>query len=411
VEEEIDLRPYIAALATRWTWIIGVSFIAALAAFIISALIPPTYKATALVAITETRQRIQFDPRIQTQEEQQPLKAFPQLATSDDLLQQVLVRLEPSEVQIDSVLKLRGLLEARPGADPSLIQLTVSYKDAAIAAQIANQWAETFVQWGNEIYRTRSDAQLLFYQSQLDETKEKLAEAQQELTTFQSRNRSTIVENRLLALSEAHINYLNNQQQTVLLLQDITGLRGQLARQNSATVTWADQFTALNLQLQAFGIQESDGSTQLQFQISPNMTLTGDNRRELLAYLDGLQSTLELRLHELDKNLTELEPEMLTLQQERQALLAELSQLARNVTVTEETYTSLARKVDEERITSQGEANSLRLASNSAVPQRPVAPRRMLNTVIAAVLGAFVVAIFISARQWWTVHDKEHAKG
>jgi polysaccharide biosynthesis transport protein len=411
VEEEIDLRPYIAALASRWTWIIGVSFIAALAAFIISLLVPPTYKATALVAITETRQRIQFDPRIQTQEEQQPLKAFPQLATSDDLLQQVLVRLEPSEVQIDSVLKLRGLLEARPGADPSLIQLTVSYKDAAIAAQIANQWAETFVQWGNEIYRTRSDAQLLFYQSQLDETKEKLAEAQQELTTFQSRNRSTIVENRLLALSEAHINYLNNQQQTVLLLQDITGLRGQLARQNSATVTWADQFTALNLQLQAFGIQESDGSTQLQFQISPNMTLTGDNRRELLAYLDGLQSTLELRLHELDKNLTELEPEMLTLQQERQALLAELSKLARNVTITEETYTSLARKVDEERITSQGEANSLRLASNSAVPQRPVAPRRLLNTVIAAVLGAFVVAIFISVRQWWGVHDKEPAKG
>jgi len=67
--------------------------------------------------------------------------------------------------------------------------------------------------------------------------------------------------------------------------------------------------------------------------------------------------------------------------------------------------------VDEERITSQGEANSLRLASNSAVPQRPVAPRRLLNTVIAAVLSAFVVAIFISARQWWTVHDKEPAKG
>jgi uncharacterized protein involved in exopolysaccharide biosynthesis len=401
VEEEIDLRPYIAALATRWTWIIGVSFIAALAAFIISALIPPTYKATALVAITETRQRIQFDPRIQTQEERQPLKAFPQLAVSDDLLQQVLARLDTLEISVNSVAELRRLLEAQPGTDPSLIQLTAKFHDAATAAQIANLWAELFVPWGNEIYSNSSDTQLLFYQSQLAETKKKLAEAQQELVAFQSRNRSSIVENQLLALSDTQLQYLKSQQHAILLLQDIAGLRAQLAAQSNTPVTWADQLTALHLQLQTFGTQEPGSSSGLQFQIGSDLTLTSTDRREQLAHLDRLQTTLETRLQELNTHLVDLEPEILTLQQEKQALQAELARLTRNVAVTEETYTSLARKVDEERITSQGEANSLRLASNSAVPQRPISSGKLLNTVLAFIVGLSLSSFVVIGIEWW----------
>ena len=66
LEEEIDLRPYIEALIKGWKWIVGAGLIVAIAAFGMSSLLPSTYEATSLVAITETRQNIQFDPRIQT---------------------------------------------------------------------------------------------------------------------------------------------------------------------------------------------------------------------------------------------------------------------------------------------------------------------------------------------------------
>ncbi len=407
MEEEIDLRPYIEALFRNWIWIVGAGIIAAVAAFVISSLLTPTYEATALVAITESRQRIQFDPRIQTEEEQQPLQAFPQLAVSDELLQQLLEQLNLSQTEIESVKALRGHLEAQSGADPSLVQLTVSYKDAATAAQVANLWAENFVEWANEIYRDTNGEQLVFYESQLAEAEAGLAAAEQALVAFQSRDRSNTIENRLRALHEAEAQYLAEQQQMSFLLQDITALRSQLAAQGSTNVTWADQLTVLNLQLQAFGVRDSSESSGLQLQVGSETTLTSESRREQLAYLDELSATLEMRLDEVDTNLADLEPQILTLQQEKQALLAESNRLQRDVSVAEETYTSLARKVDEARITSQDQMSSLRLASNSAVPDEPVSPRRLINTLVAGILGGMLTIIAVIGREWWVTFSME----
>ena len=404
VEEEIDLRPYIEALIKGWKWIFGAGIIVAIVAFVISSLLTPTYEATALVAITETRQLIQFDPRIQTAEDQQPLQAFPQSAVSDELLQQLFEQLALPKTEVESVQNLRDMLEAQSGTDPSLIQLTASYKDAKTAADIANLWAEIFVEWANEIYRNGSDEQLAFYESQLTGAETDLAAAEQALVDFQSRDRSSIVENRLSALNQVQTRYLADQQQITFLLQDITSLQAQLASQSDTNVTWADQLTVLNLQLQAFGAQSSSG---LQLLVSPDIALTSNSRREQQGYLDELQATLEMRLSEIETSLTELEPEILTLQGEKQALLAESNRLHRNVSVAEETYTSLARKVDEERITSQDNTSSLRLASNSATPDEPASPRRLVNTLVAGFLGGIFMVFVIVGRKWWGVSEEE----
>lgn len=404
MEEEIDLRPYIEALVNHWYWLVGAGLIAAVAAFIISSLLPPTYEATALVAVTETRQRIVFDPRIQTEEERQPLQAFPQLATSDDLVRQLFTQMSLPQTELASVQDLRKRLTAQSGSDPSLIELTASFQDAETASQIANTWANIFVAWANEIYRNSNGEQLAFYENQLNVSAAELAVAEEALVAFQSRNRSTIVQNRLLALNLVQEQYLADLRQTTFLLQDIASLQTQLALQNSPDVTWADQLTVLNLQLQAFGTQavgENDRSSTLQLQVAPETTLTSASRREQLAYLDGLWTTLDGRLVELEDSLAALEPEILALQQEQQALQAEFNRLQRNVTVAEETYTALARKVDEERITSQDQISSLRLASNSTVPDEPTAPRRLLITLVAGFLGGILMVTLLLGQEWW----------
>ncbi|MCA9935957.1 MAG: hypothetical protein H6662_05095 [Ardenticatenaceae bacterium] len=403
MEEEIDLRPYIETLIKNWKGIIGTGLIATIVAFGISFLLPPTYEATSLVAITETRQNIQFDPRIQTEEDQQPLQAFPQLAMSDELLQQLFEQLALPQTDVESVQELSKLLEAQSGADPSLIQLTADYKEAEMATQIANLWAELFVEWANEIYRDSNGEQLAFYENQLAGAETDLATTEQALVDFQLRNRSSIVENRLSALNQVEAQYLADQKQITFLLQDLTGLQTQLALQNSTDVTWADQLTVLNLQLQAFGAQGDGG---VQFQVGSGTDLTSASRREQQAYLDGLQATLETRLDEIELNLIELEPEILALQQEKQVLLVEANRLQRNVSVAEETYTTLARKVDEERITSQDVMNSLRLASNSVVPDEPVSPHRSIIALVSGFLGGSLMIFALLGREWWSVSEE-----
>src|SRR5690554_5645089 len=115
--EELDLRPYIMALVKNWMWIIGAGLLAGLIAFGVSSLLPPTYEATALVAITENRQIIQFDPRFENVQVSQPLGAYPELALSDELLSQLLEEVGPSLAEVNTVQELRDLLETEAGSD------------------------------------------------------------------------------------------------------------------------------------------------------------------------------------------------------------------------------------------------------------------------------------------------------
>lgn len=399
VEEEIDLRPYIEALLGHWIWIVAAGVGTAVLAFIISSLLPPTYEATALVAVTSERERIQFDPRFETEVEQQALQVYPELATSDELLQLVLDELDLPSDEVETVQQFRDLLTAEGGDDPSLIRLTVNYSEADVAAQIANVWAAMFVNWANDIYRDENEETLAFFEMQLADAAMDVAAADETLVAFQANNRISIIDNRLSALNQVQSTYLEDRRRITFLLQDITGLRTQLAAQrDSAPISLADQLAALNLQLEAFDAQSSGN---LQLQIDSETPLTSSDRDAQMTYLEELVGMLEARLAEIEDKLTELEPEILVLQGEKQALQAEWNQLQRNVNIADETYTALARKVDEERITSQEAGSDLRLASRSAVPQKPVAPRRLVNTAVAGILSVLFSTLVVWTRLWW----------
>ena len=78
-EQEIYLRPYLTGLWNKRYWIIGFGLLGVVLGLAISYLVAPTYEATALVASTLPRERIEFDSRIQTITDSQPLQAYPEL--------------------------------------------------------------------------------------------------------------------------------------------------------------------------------------------------------------------------------------------------------------------------------------------------------------------------------------------
>lgn len=145
LEEEFNLRPYVWALRQRWKWIIGAVLASVTAALAISLLLPPVYEATAVVVITQVRENVQFDTRFETTTESRPLKAFPELATSDELLKRVLEQLPPGLGDYNSIGELRRVLNADVGGDPSLLRLSAQANNGKEAAELANIWAEVYV--------------------------------------------------------------------------------------------------------------------------------------------------------------------------------------------------------------------------------------------------------------------------
>lgn len=397
MEEEIDIRPYILSLLKNWYWIVGAGFVTALLAFGLSSLLDPTYQATALVAIAEPRQRVQFDERIETITENQPLRAYPELALSDEVLTNLL-----SERALDegtSLYNLRQLLEAEPSNDPSLLRLIVQHEDPEKASALANMWAELFVEWANRVYGFRGGDQLRSFQAQLQQAEQDLTAAEDELIAFQAQNRTVIVANELEALRRTQADYLRTKQEIVFLMQDVSALRSQLEQQSSnASTTVADQITALFLGLKAFNVETN---VPMQFQFDTLESLTQQSRLEQIQLLDSLVETLATRLAEIELQVVELEPQILTLQEEQQNLAIEDSRVNRNYVIVKDTYVALARQVEEERITSQDTSSGVRLASKSAVPENPVAPRVLINTIVAGGMGGMFAVFVILALGWW----------
>ncbi len=400
MEEEIDLRQYIQVIVRRWKWIVGATLIAAVAALGVSLLIPPTYEATALVAITKPRYILQFDSRFETESNIQPTyKAYPELALSDNVLQALAAKLDQSGAGLQSLANLRGRVEAKAGADPSLVQLMVSSQDKKEAAQIANMWAEVFVSQANELYGAHNAEQTIAFQSQLEQAQADLAASEQALIDFQASNEAAIIKNQLDSSLKSQADYLTMQQGITNTIQDIQGLRRQLAEQPAGRPSdIGDQLTVLFLQIKAFNAQVS---VPLQLQIVSTETLAAKNTSEQIAFLNELGNTLKAKSIEINLKLAAIEPQILELQRQLQQAKTEEERLTRARNLAQETYIALARKVAEDRIAAQNTTDEVKVASQAATPEEPVSPRKLLNTAIAGMLGLLVSLVGAIVAEWW----------
>lgn len=407
MEEEIDLRPYIEALLQRWVWIGAAAVLAAVAAFAIASIQPPTYTATALVSVInpqgvelESLTAENVDPRLRTITSADPFASvYPELAVSDKMLQDLLAEMGPQLEDVENLDDLRELLEATPGSGSSLLRFRVQYKDAELAAQLANRWARLFVPWANELFGRQGLQRLETFEMQLAQASDELAQAEDALTAFQAANRVAVLSRALAAATQTQADYLDAQRRLQFLLQDARNLRDQLtARPATVGVTLADQLTALNLQLRAFG---AETAVPLELQVASTDTLTGDSRQAQIAFLDSLIATLEAHAGQIETRLAELEPQILALQQQNQEAQTENDRLLRRRSAANEAYTALTRRVVEERISTQDLVNGVRLVSESAVPVQPESRGRLTTTALAFVAGLMVSSLVILGNMWW----------
>ena len=400
MEEEIDLREYIEVLIRHWKWIAALAILAAATALVVSFLWPPTYEASALVVITRPRYVMRFDEKFETVNDvQQPYKAYPALAVSDDLLLQTMAAMNPPLPEEDQDLtSFRNKLTAVSGSDPSVVELRVKHQDAAMTTYIANTWAKIFVGQVNELYNVSAqDAR--FFEDQLADADTVLTKAEQALIEFQSRNQTNVLNARVSAHRQQLSNYLASKNTIELVIQDAIDLKERLRlREGEAPASLADDLASLYLEIDALS---SKGAIPLQLQVSSASSLSNRTADEQIAFLDGLATSLQEKLSALDAEIAQLEPEILRLQGEIQASNTEDDRLTRTRDVARDTYTTLARKVDEARIAAQDESGEVRLASYAAVPTKPVSPRKKLNTAVAGALGLFVGVFGAFAVEYW----------
>lgn len=410
MDETIDLRPYVDALVRRW-WVILGAVIAGVLVAVLLFLSQSKYRATALVAVTDPTQRLQFDPRIiNTLDLDTLLQAYPELAMSDGVLSALLEEAKTlSGGSIQTMDMLRDMVEVEGGGDPRLVRLAARSEDPQLAADLVNAWANTFVAAVDAIYGAPG-GDVTFFNNQLAETNRQLQAAERALVEFQSGSRMGIVDNQLASLNELQAAYLADQRRLNLALDDIRTLRGQIEAGAGDTVTWADQLTALTLQLKIYETAPSATpmpSNPIQIQTSPQVDLTTAGREAQVQLLDGLALAAEAGRGEIEVKLLALEPQIFALQREKQDLFHRYEELVRNRDVAKETYLTLARKIDEVRIQAEDSGTSLRVASLAAVPSSPDRPNLMVTAAVTGLAGLLLSAGLLLALAWWqALHNR-----
>jgi uncharacterized protein involved in exopolysaccharide biosynthesis len=400
MEDEIDLGKYFRILIRHWKLIVGFAIIGSVAAFVVSSLLPRTYEATALIVVTRQRNQYQFDPRIQTQLDQQPYKAYPELALTDDLLTQLIATLDDQLKPEDRDLQtLREHLSARAGVDPSLVRLLVTHGEPQQAQALANTWADLYVTYANELYQQRSSS-AVFFEAQATEASSRLALAEKALVDYQARNPLSLVTAQLNSKKAELSHYLTATQTIALVIQDARSLQQQLARQNvDSPSSLSDQLSALYMQVDALN---SKADIPIQLQISGDGTLSNRTVAEQAALLGTLMDVLQSKSDEIQQQIKAVEPDILALQKAQQEAQVELDRLTRERDVAEETYLTLIRKVNEADVAAQDSGGGVQLASQASLPIEPVSSRRALNTVLGGLLGfmlGVICALVIEARQ------------
>lgn len=401
VYDEIDLRVYVNVLIKNWLWIIGAVIISAVVAFGVSRLLPPTYEAAALIAITDARYVMQFDPRVETNELQPSYAIFKDLAVSDDVMQALWEALPSEPTEVTKWQGLRGLVEVESASDPSLLRLKVTSPYPEETALVANTWAQVLVRYVNDIYGGDGD-DLGFFSEQLVRAEEELGVAETALIAFQSGNSIDGLRNELDAKLNAQKRSLGEHEDIASTIQDIRAFRSQLAGQPSQyRITFGDRLTALALQTRAFNAFEPQVEMPVQLQVTSPDMLSDQTLSQQISMLDDLIVTLEGRREDVTQQLAELDPEILDLQQELESARTELARLQRAKDVANETYLTLSRKVEESKITTADQDGQMLLASRAAIPGGPVGPRTMLNAAIAAVAAGMLSVLAVFVLEWW----------
>jgi tyrosine-protein kinase Etk/Wzc len=233
----------------------------------------------------------------------------------------------------------KDIVATEQGKDSGIIQLTYNNTDPVIATQLLNQVTSLYVRQNVDRSAAEAASSLKFVQEQLPKVKEELEAATQALNTFQLREHSVDI-----------------SMQTQSLL---------------------DQNVALDTSLQQLHMQMSDTAHHFTPEHPEYKAL-----QQQIGQLEGEKGALQKQIGRLPDTQQEL------------------LRLTRDVTVTNQTYTSLLNQAQQLDIARAGSVGNVRVIDVGAVNvAEPWWPKRIWVVLGGFVLGGVFALAFVFLRQ------------
>jgi uncharacterized protein involved in exopolysaccharide biosynthesis len=417
MEQEIDLRPYILALAKRWKAILIFAAVSALIAYLVGRTLSPAHTATADLLLSPVTPQVALEPRYTEREAS--------LVTNQVFQRQALINLANSTTLEERVADEIQLPEYEPGellaririqAESDLLRVVATGSSNAEAVALADVWARTYAQLVAEVYSSDPVIEGRLNEEQTTAL-EQHAAAQRALEQFYLDGRLVEVEQRVAALEGlfeealqddllSYSDYLTRTREVDLLLEDAQALRAQLIAGGGDNL--ADLVASVALRARSAAGEQNP--IQLQVGSSDQVSISPIDVAELdrlIAALGELRSRLATEASEAAENLGETPnaitsldaatsarylDELAHLRGEFAALTSAEQLLLMQRDIALEAVQVLQRKNNEQQIARANPIVSVRFVSTTTAPTELTLVRALSFAAIGVVGGLMLAA-------------------
>lgn len=399
------------ALRQRKKMILLSALFCGLTAGVFSLLQRKTYSATTHLLVSESK--ISDSGSGQTLVSLAPLshiyyellRSYEVFISNDYLIQKTVEHFQlhrpPYELTSDK-FKHQRMLQVKLSKNTRLLEVTVEFPDARLAADIANYFAANAAAFNEDLSARDTQRTREFLKQQLNQAQAAMERSSQLLLEFSQTA-------RLEELRES-VRYL---------LEEGSQNESHLVQLNTDLSRTTAKHVALTGEL-----KKRDPAIELKENLAGKSPLSTNSAQNTPLPPDGLvkEQSLNLVNQQLQSRLVEADVEILSLKagiefvrktaestsQKLAALLREkaskesiLERLMQEHQLARDNYAALNRKYQDASISVSARSTDLKVIAPAVVPDSPVKPRILLNTMLAVALGLIASSLLILLQNQW----------
>ena len=417
-ETVIDIKDIIKTLKKRRVLIFNIFIAFTVAALVISFVIPPTYEAETTIRVKESKglsDSLFANMPGGNFNAKQLMSTYAEIIKSRTVVQRVIDETQSEKKKIPRYEDFIKTITTQPVKDTEILNVKVKAKTPEEAQLVANTLMNDFLDRMTFLVRAEQGTVKEFIGQRLQESKQELEKSEDALEKYKFENNimDPAEETRALLDTMKDVDKLKAENTVAL-----SGAQAKLSTAQSQLGAETPGFIADNPLIQEYQKRLSElevqlvGLTQKYANRHPDVMATRASIAEVQAALNAeignvvtanapsmnpvhqgllqakIQAEAEIAARSaqkaaIDRTIGEGENELNKLPAKEHGL----ARVLRDAKVYQDIYDMLAKRYEEARISVVMEPTDVQVIDVAVAPEKPVSPRKGLNTAIGAILG------------------------
>lgn len=315
---------------------------------------------------------------------------------------------------------VKGRITTAPFKDTEIMQLTVRANTPEKAQQANKLLVDGFLKRLTDLSRDQQKATRGFLEERAVAAKNELETAEDKLTDYKKKNNiiapddavklaseKMSMENKVaLATANARLAAANGQLQgeavSIADNKTIQSYNAKLAALEGERISYMDKYTENHPKVQQVNQEIAGLKAKIKREINKVAALQAPSDNPVHQQLLASKFSSEAEASVAQSNLAKLAQ----IDGENKNGLKELSDkeqqfvgLLRDVTVANEIYVMLAKRLEEAKVAEASVATEVQVVDSGTLPEAPVKPRKAMTLLLAALLGILASSGFVVVRE------------